>query len=824
MPRIAFRFRREGALALAVCLTIAVGVAGLTATAGYVNAALFRQPPFEQADRLDLLFLERHPRGEAPGRDRWSFGRLELLRASQHSFEAIASFSPAAVTLSTPADPESIQAERVSASYFDVLRARPILGRVFAAEDDVPGQPTPVIVIGESLWQRRWARDGSVVGRTVRINGVPMTVIGVMPGAFGGLSGRSELWIPRTMSPRVTYPEYLTTNQNFISAIGRLRSDVDITSARKELALLGARINRALPSDPDFPEEQVTASAVPLNEARVDRTLRRSLLILLAGVGLLHLLACANVINLLLGRAAMKRREFAIRIALGSSGQRLFWHIFRDGFLITALGGAFGVVIAWASARVLAPPSNAWGARGFYGSVAPFDAPHFGVVELVSGLALTLVTASLVAAMPALSGSRSNVLGGIRAGSRGLSQSGMSLRRPGERGFIVALESALAMMLVVVSALLVDSYRRMQQARIGVEPSNVLTFWVLPSDARIPPASAPLFVRRLLDALSRVPGVESASVDGGAPLAGSASTSLFIIGRPTPPQGQEPIVLRHYVGPDHFRTLGIPLLRGRALAASDVVGAPMVTVISEGAARRFWPNEDPIGQRVWFGSGTGFSSPDSSAEIVGVVGDVAYLPLDQPQNPASFYTSYEQFTYASRMVFVRARGDPMALVPGLRKAVAMVDPELGLRDIQTLRNLVDGSWARHRFDAILFGGFAIVALLLAASGIFAVLAHAVGNRTREFGIRIALGAHPTDVIRQVLREGLAFPIVGLIAGVLGALALSRMLQSSIYDASPFDPAVLSGTVGLLLVVAIVACLVPAMRATRADPVTALRGE
>jgi putative ABC transport system permease protein len=400
----------------------------------------------------------------------------------------------------------------------------------------------------------------------------------------------------------------------------------------------------------------------------------------------------------------------------------------------------------------------------------------------------------------------------------------MSLRRPGERGFIVALESALAMMLVVVSALLVDSYRRMQQARIGVEPSNVLTFWVLPSDARIPPASAPLFVRRLLDALSRVPGVESASVDGGAPLAGSASTSLFIIGRPTPPQGQEPIVLRHYVGPDHFRTLGIPLLRGRALAASDVVSAPMVTVISEGAARRFWPNEDPIGQRVWFGSGTGFSSPDSSAEIVGVVGDVAYLPLDQPQNPASFYTSYEQFTYASRMVFVRARGDPMALVPGLRKAVAMVDPELGLRDIQTLRNLVDGSWARHRFDAILFGGFAIVALLLAASGIFAVLAHAVGNRTREFGIRIALGAPPTDVIRQVLREGLAFPIVGLIAGVLGALALSRMLQSSIYDASPFDPAVLSGTVGLLLVVAIVACLVPAMRATRADPVTALRGE
>jgi putative ABC transport system permease protein len=363
----------------------------------------------------------------------------------------------------------------------------------------------------------------------------------------------------------------------------------------------------------------------------------------------------------------------------------------------------------------------------------------------------------------------------------------------------------------------------MRDVQVGVQPANVLTFWVIPSEARVPPAMAPAFVTRLIDALANVPGVRSVSVDGGAPLAGSANSVLYIEGRTVPGPGGAPSVLRHYVAPDHFRTLGIPVRRGRAFTAGDAAGAPRVAVISETAARRFWPNEDPIGRRVWFGSSS-FNSPDSSAEIVGIVGDVVYAPLDQRPNFASFYTPYAQFTFASRMVFLRTAADPLSIVRDVRTAIATVDPELAMRDVQPLTEVIRGSWARHRFDAMLFGGFGVAAMLLAASGIFAVLSHAVASRTREFGVRIALGASRTRVVWQVLREGMAFPVIGLLLGTAASLAVTRVLRSSLYEISPQEPSVFVRTAVLLVVVAAGACLIPAARATRADPIGALRAE
>ncbi|MGH7754469.1 MAG: FtsX-like permease family protein, partial [Gemmatimonadales bacterium] len=279
-----------------------------------------------------------------------------------------------------------------------------------------------------------------------------------------------------------------------------------------------------------------------------------------------------------------------------------------------------------------------------------------------------------------------------------------------------------------------------------------------------------------------------------------------------------------YVAPEHFRTLGIPLLRGRGFTSSDGAGAPHVTVISATAARRFWPTEDPLGRRVWFGGGSSFSSPDSAATIVGIVGDVVYAPLDQRPNAASFYTPYAQFTYPSRMVFVRSMGDPLAIVPDLRTALGSVDPDLSMRDVQPLADVVSGSWARHRFDAILFGGFGVAALLLAASGIFAVLAYTVANRTREFGIRIALGANAGVVMREVIREGMGFPLAGLLLGAAASLATTRLLRASLYEVSPLEPGVYLRTVVVLVAVSTAACLVPAWRATRADPMEALRAE
>jgi predicted permease len=315
-----------------------------------------------------------------------------------------------------------------------------------------------------------------------------------------------------------------------------------------------------------------------------------------------------------------------------------------------------------------------------------------------------------------------------------------------------------------------------------------------------------------------------ATVDGGAPLAGSANTVLFIEGRPTPGSGEAPPVLRHYIAPDHFATLGIPLLRGRAFIPADNAGAANVAIISETAARRFWPDEDPLGQRVWFGAGSAFTSPDSSAEIIGIVGDVVYSPFDQAPNLASFYTPYAQFTYASRMFFLRTTRDPLSIVPEARKAVASVDPELGIRDVQSLDDVVRGSWARRRFDAILFGAFGTAALLLAGSGIFAVLAHAVANRRREFGIRSALGAQPRTVVWHVVREGMAFPLVGMLLGVIVSIAVTRLLQSTLYGISPRDPGVFATSIAVLMVAAASACLIPALRATRVDPTEAMRAD
>lgn len=817
-------------MAAAVVATLAVGVGALTTVFGIVNAALFRQPPFADAGRLAILYLVRNPLGEPTRRERWSFGRFQLLRRQQRSFEDVASYSPADLTLSGEGEPEMVRAERVWSSYFPLLRVRPVEGRLLGpSDDDLAG--APVALVSQTLARRRWQEQAAVVGRSIRVNGVGLTVVGVLPDGFHGLSGRADLWIPAPMSAHVAYAEYLTTNQNFISVVGRLRPGVALSRAQGELELLGANINRALPSDPEFPAERVTATATPINQARTDGSVRRSLMVLLGGVLLLHLLACANVANLLLGRAAARRHESALRIALGSGPGRLFQHLAQDGARPAMLGGVIGVALAWLATGLIAPPANVWAARNFYGSLAPFDTPAFGVAELAFGMGLALVSSLIVTVPQALTAFRLDVAQGLRAGVRSVLRSGLGRTRPGRAGvvptgraLIVSLEAALAVLLVVSAGLLIDSYGRMRQTPIGVDTTRVLTYWVIPSEARVPPAAGPAFVTRLLQAVRAVPGVQAATVDGGAPLAGTASSTLYVAGRPAPLPGQAPPVLRHYVAPEHFRVMGIPLLEGRTFTASDVAGAPRVTVISEYAARRFWPDEDPLGQRVWFGGGSDFDSPERSATVVGIVADVVYQPLDLSANRASFYTPYAQFTYPSRMFFLRTAGDPLAVAPAVRKAVAGVDPDLSLRDVQPLSEVVNGSWARHRFDAVLFGGFGLAALLLAGSGVFAVLAYAVANRTREFGIRMALGARPGAVLRQVIKEGMVFPVAGLVAGMLASAGAARLLRASLYEVSPLDPGVYLRTSVLLLAVATGACVVPAWRATRVDPLEALRAE
>lgn len=820
--RVLRQLRHNPWLNLSVVLTIALGIGALSATFAHVYAALLREPPFAEPTRLAILQIQRNPIGEAPYRERWSFARFERLRASQTTFEAVASYSPAAITLSTDGDAELVQSERVSASYFPLLRASAVRGRVFDETDDDPAGPAAVAVISHRLWVNRFGSDPGVVGRTVRLNGVPVTIIGVLEDGFAGLSGRSAIWIPRTLSAQITYAEYVTTNQNFITAIGRLRPGMDLTAANSELAVLAATINRALPSDPKNPDERVSALATPLNDARVNPSVRRSLLLLLGAVALLHLLACANVTNLLLGRAVQRRQEFVVRLALGSSRLRLFWRVFVEGCVLAMIGGAAGVLLARWFTVFTAPPVGVGGSGS--SQLASFDAPVFSVAVLSFGILLVLLTALIVAIGPALSAAGPRPANELQGRGRVTNASGLSLRRPTVRGLIVGVEAALAALLVVGAGLLFDSFQRMRAVDAGVEPDRVLTFWVIPSEARVPPAAAPVFLARLVGALEQVPGVESVGLDGGAPLNGSATSTLLVEGRPAPAQGEARPITRHYVSVDHFRTLGIPLRRGRWFTAGDAGGSPRVAVISETAARRFWPNEDPLGRRVWFGGGSDFDSPERSAEIVGIVGDVRYQPFDRPVNLASFYTPFTQFSYPMRLVSLRTQGEPLSVLADVKRAVAAIDPELAVRDIQTLADLMDSSWARRRFDTAVFGGFGVAALLLAATGLFAVLAYSVETRRREFGIRIALGARSRALLGSVVREGLTFPVAGLAVGFAVSIAASRALEASLFGTSPRDVRVLAVVAVILLTASVLACLIPAWRATRADPVESLRAE
>lgn len=818
-------FRRSPAFSVAVAGTLAAGVAALTLAFGVVDAAVWRQPPFDDPARIALVYTERSAPGRSLQSERWSYARIQLLRKSAASFALVANFSPSTVNITASGDPESVPAEIVSSQYFALLHVTMLRGRAIAAcDDDAPGRQA-VTVLSYDLWQREFNRDPNVLGQTLGVSGVPLTIIGVAPRGFRGVTDHAQLWFPSTMAPSLTYPEYLTTNQNFISVLARLAPGAELRSANAELAALGPKIYAQLPANDPAPGETISSVAVPLNSARIDARTRNSLFVLLGAVALLHLLACTNVVNLLLGRAAARRREASLRAALGGSTGRLVRHYGMEAFVVAAGGGVLGVLMAVSLAPLVSLPANVWFARNAFGSIGTFDTPDGGARMALFGVAIAMATAIFAACAPAFGLIKLDPNLGLASGARSAASGSRSLRRPSARGAVVALETALAVMLVVAAGLMVESFMRMRQTNIGIRTDHLLTFWVRPSEAAVPPRDAPHFVTKVLDAISAIPGVAAASVDGGTPLSGSASSTLIVMGRPVPVRLDDaPPVDRHYVAPDHFKTMGIPIVRGRVFTAADDADHPRVTVISETAAHRFWPNEDPIGARVWFGGGSNFDRPDSSALIVGIVGDVADEPLDGRVNRASFYTPYKQFTYATRAVFVRTTGDPAAIVPSVRTAVANVVPGLPLWDVQTMEQRVGGSWARHRFDALLFAAFGFAALLLAAVGTYAVVAYAVGRRTREMGIRLALGARSESVVRLVVREGLTFPLIGLGLGVAGSFSLTRVLSSQLYGVGATDLRVFGVTVALLVSVSALACIVPALRATRADPLEALRAE
>jgi len=810
--------RRAPIVTAAAVVSIGLGAAAATTVFSVVDAALFRPPPFERAAYLAILFMTQSRDGAAPAKVRWSWPRFRAMAAGQRSFDRVASFS-ASTAAFTDGAAEPVEGELVSSDYFPVLGVHPLLGRVFDASTDDVATTQPVAVLGYDTWLSRFGKTDGIVGRAVEINGIRLTVIGVLPRGFKGLSGRASVWMPATIAPQVTYADYLVTNQNFISVVGRLREGVTLARARAELAALGAEVDRRLPMAGLDPGQTVAATAIGINEARIDPSTRRPLFLLLAGATCLLLLACANVAGLLLGQVAARRRDVALQAALGAARGRVVRQLLVEASLLAVGGAAMGIAITLPLTARLGVPAAAFRARNFYGAMGEFALPRVDVRVLAFSLALGAITVLLFGLLPALQSSRVDLRHALSDAGRGVAGVG-SMRL---RHLLVAAETALALVLLVAGGLFAASVRALTDTNVGFDRRNLIAFTIRPSDVQNPPSKAPALISRVLDEVRRVPGVDAASVDGCAPLStGCANSSLYIDGRPWSSPAAAPFVLRHYVGPDHFRVLSTPVLRGRAFTDGDGAGAERVAIINETAAKRFWPNQDPIGQRVWFGGGSTFDRPDSAATIVGVVGDVAYQPLDDHPVQSDFYTPYRQFTYAFRTVLVRTRRDPPSVLADMRRAVQRASPELAIFDPRTMEEHAGDSWTRVTYQTNVLVAFAVVALLLAAGGIFAVIAQVIADRANEIGVRVVLGAAPLQVLAAVGAHGLRPAVAGVVAGMLGGLGVGRTLAAFLYGVPSVSLMVLGGVGAAVIVVALAATYLGARRALSISPIDALR--
>jgi putative ABC transport system permease protein len=814
------RMRGAGILAM---LTLAIGIGGATTMFSVVYAALLRPPPFVDPDRLVILFNTRLTQKDGLQRLRWSYPTVVDLRKTATSFEAIAAVTSTSISVSEHGDPEQIEGEVVMPEYFGIMRVTPILGRTLLPEDNASGGDRTVAVLSERLWRQRYAADPGVLGSTIRINDVPLTIVGVLPSPFAGLSGKATVWIPPAMAARLTYSEYLTTPQHFITVVARLRAASDsLDRANAELGTIAARFT---PGNAP-PGETWGAEAVTLADARVDADYRRLAMLLLTAACCVLLIACVNVASVLLARARTRRRETAIRMAMGSGRRRLLQQLLAEGVVIAAAAGAIGTVLAFWGMRMFtrAAPAVVPTASNNYSAIAIFGVPALDARVLLFTLATTAATTIIFALVPALGAAGLELSTALKEDDRGGGRSRRALAG------LVVTEVALAVLLLVGAGVLIESFARVQSLRTGFVTDGVLTFWLRPSNSRYKPADGPMIVERLLTRIQQTPGVDAAAVNRCTPFVGCARSVVFFADRQNDPQNAPPVG-RHYISADYFRTLGIPLIAGRTLSDADRADSLPVTVISQTAATRFWPNEDPIGKQVWFGTTTGFTSPARAATVVGIVGDVKYEGVDMQGTSSvptgfrpEFYTSYLQFSYPDTMVMVKSRAPLASLLPALRAAVASVEPSLPLYDVLTLDDRVDGVLARPRFSAALLASFAGVALFLAAIGVYGMLSYSVSSRLRELGVRLALGAAPERVVALIVGDGLRLASVGIAIGIAAAVGSERLLRTLIPGVTAANAPLFAAVAAVMAAVAALAAFVPARRAAAVDPIEVLRSE
>ena len=798
-------------------LTLALGIGANTAIFTVVNATLLSRPAYQQPDRLVLVWewnrrLAPDRTVVSPGavthdRNTVSPGNFLHWQAENSVFDQMAAWYDFKANLTGQANRETIPAQAVSPNLMSLLGVKASLGRVFGPDDGEPGRDN-VVILSYGLWLRRFGSDPNVIGTTIVLDQQVLTVIGIMPRGFqffvphGSLTGdRAELW-----EPIVFDRESWTPHGRYMSAIARLKPGVSLGQAQSQMDGIASGLEKQYPAT----DKNWGINLVSLHEQSVGG-IRPALLILLGAVGFVLLIACANVANLQLTRVTARRREFALRVALGAGPRRIARQLLTESVVVAALGGAAGVLLAsWAIAILLSFAPR---------SLPELQSVHLDLRVLAFTAALVLFTSILFGIAPALDAMRRDVNESLKeeGHSGGQSARGSRLRR-----ILVVAETSLAVVLAIGAGLLIHSFERLQAVTPGFDPQNLLTVKIdLPGAKYSKPGQSVAFFRQLLDRVRTLPGVEAASGNAFLPFTGlGAATDFYVVGRPVPPaSGERPVVDVRVIEPDYFRTMRIPLLRGRFFNEREETEESHVVIISETMAREQWPNQDPIGQQVVIE----MKDKDVPSTIVGVVGDVRDAGLDAPPKATSYWP-HPELPYNFMSLAIRTSGEPMRLATAVEQQVLALDRDEPVSQVRTMDQWMGDSTAQARFNTVLLAAFAGMALLLAVVGIYGIMTYAVTQRRREIGIRLALGAQIADVLRLVSREGFSLALVGVALGLGLSLAMTQLLRSLLFQISALDPWVFGGVAALLSVVALAACLIPARRATCVDPMVALRYE
>jgi putative ABC transport system permease protein len=789
---------RQPGFTLIAVLSLALGIGANTAMFSLVNAVLLKPLQYSEPDRLVALW-ESNPAMDS-GRDDVAVANFVDWRKQNKVFDDMAALSFRSFNITGDGEPEKVMAYGATANFFPLLGATPALGRNFLPDEDKPGGPK-VTILSHGLWQRRYGADRGILGRDILLNGEKHTVIGVMPADFRYLYAFTAMWVPAAFTPE----ELTKRDGQNLNVLGRLKPGVTAEQAQADIGAITARI---VHDNPNTVSPSLTADVVPLRE-QVSGTSRRPLIMLLVAVGLVLLIACANVANLLLSRATSRRKEIAVRAAVGANRSRLVRQLLTESLMLAGLGGALGLIVAVFSFEFLKKLIPA----GLLSSTLTMDLRVLGYALLVS-----LVTGVLFGLLPALQGSRVDLNEELKQGGgrAGLGASGGRLR-----GALVVTEIALSLVLLVGAGLLMQTLSNLRGQYSMLQPEKLLTARTVLQGKYQEPAKRWVFYDEVLGRIKALPGVVSASYTTSVPLQWAGGSNGFILEGPQPPPNVATNALHRQVSPDYFQTMGVALREGRCLENRDDQNSQPVMIVNETMARKYWPSESAVGKRIKFAEDAAWIT------VVGVVADVRQMGMDLPAK-AEMYLPFRQVKgfnfYKPRDLVIRTAGDPLQLAPAVRREVHAVDPDQPVSNIATLAEQLDDGSQSRRVGMLLLVAFAALAFLLAVMGIYAVLAYFVTQRSAEIGVRLALGATPRTILGMVLKKGMSLALFGVAIGLLAALALTRLMSSLLFGVSASDPATFAMIALLLISVALLACYIPARRATKVDPLVALRYE